>query len=89
MNKAVSSPWWVLIEVVLTSPSSFLCFTLDMSASRLMIASATSRWRWLLIGLLYEIEYLRELLPWAGDTFSNSMSSSSPLVAMSSLLRGP
>ena len=84
MNKAVSSPWWVLIEVVLTSPSSFLCFTLDMSASRLMIASATSRWRWLLIGLLYEIEYL-----WAGDTFSNSMSSSSPLVAMSSLLRGP
>ena len=34
------------------------------------------------MGLLYEIEYLRELLPWVGDTLFNYMSRSSPLVAM-------
>ena len=83
-----SSPWWVLIGAILSTPSGFLCFAFGVGSSRLVISSVASRWRWLPMGIVCEIEYLRELLPWARDTFSNSMSKSLPLVAMSSFLRG-
>ena len=65
----------------------FSSFCIWCDSSRLVIASATSRWRWLPKGLLCKIEYLKELLPWAKDTFSNSTSRSSPLLVVPSLMR--
>ena len=89
VHGVVSFPWWMLIETVLSSPSGFIRFAFGVDSSRLVIASATSRWHWLSKGLLCEIAYFRELFPWVRDTFFNSMSRSSPLLAVPSLTRVP
>ena len=56
-------PLWVSIRVVLSSPSGFIHFALGVDSSQLVIASATSTWRWLPMGLLYKLSFLDSYSP--------------------------